>query len=102
MISNLNVNTVLVGGLMFLVTHPAAAQFTAEQDAAFGLNTGRLAGDLNDLIAAAIFTAILLAFAFMSYAAYGRWTTGQISASAMSILLIRASLLLVIAGVFLR
>ena len=95
-------NTWMAALVISLVTHPAAAQFTTEQDVAFGLNTGRLAADLNDLIAAAIFAAILLAFGFMSYAAYGRWTTGQMSASSMSLLLVRASLLLVIAGLFLR
>lgn len=98
----LNVKTWIVGGLTSFVACPAGAQFTEEQDVAFGINAGRLAVDLNDLIAAAIFTVILLTFALMSYAAYERWTTGQLSASAMSILLIRASLLLVIAGVFLR
>ncbi|MEL6965683.1 MAG: DUF3262 family protein, partial [Pseudomonadota bacterium] len=77
-------------------------EFTPEQETAFGLNAGQLAGDLNNLIAGVIFAAILLGFAFMSYAAYGRWTTGQMSASSMSLLLVRASLLLVIAGLFLR
>ncbi len=97
-----NVKTWIVGGLTSFVACPAGAQFTEEQEAAFGINAGRLAVDLNDLISAAIFTVILLTLALMSYAAYERWTTGQLRASAMSILLIRASLLLVIAGVFLR
>lgn len=94
--------TWLTATAISLIAHPAMAQFTAEQEVAFGLNAGRLAGDLNDLIAGVIFAVILLGFAFMAYAAYGRWTTGQMSASSMSLLVVRASLLLVIAGLFLR
>lgn len=94
--------TWLLGAAALVSAGPASAQFTAEQEIAFGLNAGRLASDLNLLIAGAIFAVILLSFAAMGYAAYGRWASGRMSAPAMSMLIIRAAVLLMMAGIFLR
>ena len=81
---------------------PAVAQFSTEQETAFGLNAGRLAGDLNLLIAGVIIAILLAGFAAISFAAYGRWATGRMAASVVASLALRASMLLVIASIFLR
>ena len=89
-------------GLLMLMSVPAMAQFSPDQDAAFADNVGRPAGDLNLLIAGLIAAIIILGMGVISYSAYSRWTNGQLSAGAVASTALRASVLIIIAGIFLR
>lgn len=85
-----------------LMANPALAQFSAAQDAAFAITVGRPASDLNTLIAAIIAVLAFAGMGWIAYSAYQRWAQGRLGAGGLASLLIRASALIVIAGIFLR
>ena len=89
-------------GLLMLISAPAMAQFSPAQDDAFAVNVGRPAGELNLLIAGLIAAIIILGMGVISYSAYSRWTNGRLAAGALASTLLRASVLIIIAGFFLR
>ncbi len=92
----------LQAGFLSLMTSPVMAQFSPQQDAAFSVSIGRPTAELNLLIAGLLAALIFLGMGWISYAAYGRWAEGRLGITDVVSLLLRASALLVIAGIFLR
>lgn len=89
---------------LLVISAPALAQFSPEQETAFsGAIVGnRGTADLNLLIAAVILVLILFGFAWIAYAAFGRWADGRLGTIDVALLLGRVSVLIIVAGLFLR
>ncbi len=85
-----------------LMTRPVLAQFSQAQDEAFAAAAGSPASDLNTLIAAIIAVFVFAGLGWIANSAYQRWAQGRLEAGGLAGLLIRASALIVIAGIFLR
>ncbi|MGH1477200.1 MAG: DUF3262 family protein [Geminicoccales bacterium] len=87
-----------------VLTTPALAQFSPDQEAAFSAAVeGNFGSEqFRTLIAAVVLVLILLGFAWMSYAAFQRWSDGHLGTIDVALLLGRVSMLVIVAGLFLR
>jgi len=78
---------------------PALAAF---DDSAFQQGAGQAGGDLLSAIAAIVAALALGGLAWIAYASFKAFADGSLSAADMTALLLRASALLIIIGVFIR
>lgn len=91
--------------LLAASSSPAGAQvaeFTQQQSDAFLQGAGVTGENIVLLITGIIAALAFGGIAWIAYAAFHNWTDGRMSAGGIAALLLRAAVLLIIAGVFLR
>jgi len=81
---------------------PAFAQFTAEQGQAFFQGAGVKGETVVLLVSGSTAALAFGGMAWIAYAAFHQWTAGRTSAGGLASLLLRAAVLLIVIGVFLR
>lgn len=80
---------------------PVLAQFTPEQEGAFAQGAGVTGENFAAFLAALVVALTFGGMAWIVFAAYQQWTRGQSSVGSVASLLVRASVLVIVVGLFL-